>query len=137
MNKKIIVIVLVMLVSLGVVFFFFSSGVQRTEHTKATEVPAQKNENLTSEDAVALIKNINPDLADYPSDGLLPKRIAVRAFADGWNVGFLKEGTGRVGILNARCFQVSNSKRITVIGAYSAAQNPPNDIDLMTCTPKF
>jgi heat shock protein HslJ len=88
------------------------------------------------ETAIALVKEEKPELAEYPSENLPPKRIQSDEAADGWFLGFLMEGSGRSGILKGECYFVSKTGKVESRGVFVANEMAgPNMLYLTDCTP--
>lgn len=90
---------------------------------------------VTSERALALIKEKYPEYQSYPSENLPPKRIETIEIEDGWRVGMYVEGSGVRGILRANCFLVSEEGVVVETGQFQG-EGPAKSINLKTCTPK-
>ena len=99
-----------------------------------TNLPGGKKEIANSSEAINLIKNQNPELKDFPSGDLPPKRIETAETENGWQVGFYTEGSGRPGILRAKCYEVTRSGTVKMTGEFSAGPNEgASTIDLSSC----
>lgn len=57
------------------------------------------------QDAIRIVKRLNPELNDYPSDQFPEKTIRVEKDPGGWYVSFIQEGSG-VPIISAQCYYV-------------------------------
>ena len=91
---------------------------------------------IGKDEAVLYVKGMFPELATFPSDNLPPKRIEAEAYANGWNIGFITEGSGRAGILKAVCYAMTHSKEVNKTGEFTAGQGiAPSKINVATCKP--
>lgn len=85
-------------------------------------------------EAISHIKEVKPELRNFPSDNLPPTRIETKEVENGWLLGFYTEGSGLPGILKAECYLVKNSGDITATGKFSAGGKAgPNNLDMTTC----
>lgn len=93
---------------------------------------------LTQNQAIALIQIMMPEFGDYPSDNLPPKRIFSELLPSGdWRIGFVSLGSGRPGVLAAKCFLVTTAREITSAGEFKAGANDNvENLNLATCKAK-
>lgn len=76
----------------------------------------------TASAAVDRVLQVHPDLRSFTSRALPPASIETRpAPDDGWQVGFLHLGSGRPGVIDARCFLVDSGGRVSSVGENSSA----------------
>lgn len=93
---------------------------------------------LTQEDAIHSVIELYPDLAAYQTISLPPSSIEAKQTTSGWSVGFIQRGSGVVGILNAKCYQVSDTGNVVLIGTYLGQGGQiAQQIELETCEPVF
>lgn len=91
---------------------------------------------ISAEEAARIVKDRFADLAGYPSDGLPPRRIETKEAPDGWYVGFLTEGSGVRGVIEARCYFVSHAEEVALTGRFEAnGALPAETIHYPVCSP--
>ncbi len=92
---------------------------------------------LTEKEAIAEMLAQYPQLAVYQNTDLPPSSIeSKKAGQDGWYLGFIRRGSGVPGILDAKCYYMSNAKIATLIGEYNSTSSSVVDfINLETCEP--
>jgi heat shock protein HslJ len=117
MNKNVIAGAGILLILAGVVYFSY-------RHTTIA----------SAGEAIAHIKKEKPELSDYPSNNLPPKRIESKEAEEGWYLGFYMEGSGLPGILQANCFLVTRAGEIREAGMFGG-EGPAMSLDPSTCTP--
>ena len=89
---------------------------------------------LSEKEAIETILMQYPELAVYQTINLPPSSIESTQSADGWYVGFIRRGSGVLGILDAKCYFVNSTKTITSIGAYTQGNSDAvENINLETC----
>ncbi len=119
MKKLIIAVILVLVI--------ISLYILKTTHPTNARV-------LTAEQAISIAQEKYPDLKEYPSENLPPKRIETKDVEDGWLLGFYTEGSGLPGILSAKCYRVTDSEKITLAGEFNAGGTAgPRALNLATC----
>ena len=80
----------------------------------------KRNPNLSDNGIIQLLKNVYPELKDYPSVEFPTRTIKSEYKEDVWYIGFVIEGSG-VPIISARCFSV-NSDNVIVEKEFVAAK---------------
>ena len=126
MNKKLYIVVFV-LALIGVVSFVL----EYTSYRGGEKV-------VTQEAAINSVIELYPELAIYKTTSLPPSSIEAKETSEGWYVAFIQSGSGLPGILNAKCYQVYNSKSVILVGAYiRQGDEIAQDIVLETCKPIF
>lgn len=103
----------------------------------------KKSTILSEKEAVALLIDQYTQLEQYQNTNLPPSSIESKQTADGWNLGFIRRGSGLPGILDATCYFVDNNKNITSIGEYKQDNFKENAkefiaidvINIETCQP--
>ena len=87
-------------------------------------------------DAVAQVVRLYPELRRYRDGGLPPSTVQTAGSpGGGWYIAFVRWGSGRRGIIDARCFEVVRGS-VTPVGHLSVAPNRVVDrIGLATCQP--
>ena len=90
---------------------------------------------LTQEEAVSFIQGMWPEYESYPSENLPPKTIEAEMVENGdWKIAFITLGSGRPGILEAKCFNVTPSKEVTKIGELTVKTTEVVEkLNLATC----
>jgi hypothetical protein len=107
MKRKSIIIIVILVITSLVGFSIF----QINNESQNSIFHPKRNPNLSDNGIIQLLKDIHPELKDYPSDGLPPKSIKSEFKDDVWYIGFLQEGSG-VPIISARCFSVDSDNVI-------------------------
>ena len=88
---------------------------------------------MTETGAIGILKAAYPELADYPSDSLPPRRIVSEQAPEGWYVAFEQMGSGRP-IISVKCFFVSRSGSISMTGEFNPEINDTGlDVSPRTC----
>jgi hypothetical protein len=105
-RKNIIIIVGVVATILIVV-----SILQLINQSEDNTFHPTRNPNISDNGIIQLLKNVYPELNDYPSDELPPKSIKSEYKDNMWYIGFVQEGSG-VPIISARCFSVNSDNII-------------------------
>ena len=95
------------------------SILQLVNQSKDNTFHPTRNPDLSDNGIIQLLKNVYPELKDYPSDGLPPKSIKSEYKDNMWYIGFVQEGSG-VPIISARCFSV-NSDNVIIEKEFVAA----------------
>lgn len=92
----------------------------------------------TRADAIAMVIRAHPELRGFGSRSLPPSAIETAPVPDGgWHVSFVQRGSGRPGILNARCFLVDGLGRVASVGTLSVELSRQVDrIDQTNCRGK-
>ena len=85
--------------------------------------------------AIERILQVHPELRDFTSRALPPASIETKAApSDGWFVGFLHRGSGRPGVIDAKCFLVDSSGRVSSVGEFASPPTSVTEqIDLSSC----
>ena len=125
MNKKHIVIA-------GV----FLSLVMLTMTFLLAPKPAARS--LSKEEAINTVIASHPELASYRTTSLPPSTIEAEEGVGGWHTAFIQSGSGVSGILNAKCYQVTDERKVIVVGEYvRQGDKPAFGVALETCQPIF
>jgi hypothetical protein len=86
-------------------------------------------------DAIRMIRNANPELGAYPSDGSPPRSIRTVHASEGWYVAFIQEGSG-LPILSARCYYIGNNQTVILTGMVNRSiMVLPQDFSPLRCGP--
>ena len=85
--------------------------------------------------AIERVLQVHPELRGFTSRALPPASIETKAAPlDGWFVGFLHRGSGRPGVIDAKCFIVDSSGRVSSAGEFAARPTSvAEQIDLSNC----
>ena len=93
---------------------------------------------LTKEEAINTVIATYPELASYRTTSLPPSSIEAEQGAGGWHTAFIQSGSGVPGILNAKCYQVTEERKVIVTGEYvRQGDKPAYSVVLETCKPIF
>lgn len=86
-------------------------------------------------DAIQLVIRAHPELRGFDSRSLPPSTIESAPILNGgWYVAFVQKGSGRPGILNARCFLVDRLGSVTSVGTiFVPLSEQVDEIDLSNC----
>ncbi len=123
MNKKALIVLLAVLAVLIALPYAFSLS-PRTAPI------------LSEREAIDAAIAEHPELAAYETTDLPPSLVESERVASGWNLGFIRRGSGLPGILDAKCYAVSDEGVVTESGEYSRdASSPVESLDLATCQP--
>ncbi len=89
---------------------------------------------LSEKEAVNIVLAEYPQLAIYQTTDLPPSSIETIQSHDGWYLGFIRQGSGVPGILDAKCYYIHNNKTISFIGEFVRENsNVVDSINLETC----
>ncbi len=126
-TKKTVVGILIILVVIALIFIVWK---QMSDNSANTAVMIESHEAITT------VQVANPELLSFPSEDLPPKTIEAEAGPDGWYIGFITNGSGRPGVLEAICYFVSSKKEVTLMGNFKAGMDAPATLNLATCKPQ-
>ena len=91
----------------------------------------------TREAAIAAVLAEHPELAVYRTASLPPHTIETERGASGeWGVAFLRSGSGRHTIFDARCFRVSRFGEVAPSGSFRRTDRDVRDLDPHSCRPR-
>ena len=91
----------------------------------------------TREAAIAAVLAVHPELAVYRTASLPPHTIETERDPSGeWGVAFLRSGSGRHTIFDARCFRVSRFGEVTPAGYFGRTDRDVLDLDPRSCQPR-
>lgn len=100
--------------------------------------PKPTARSLSKEEAINTVIASYPELASYRTTSLPPSSIEAEQGVGGWHAAFIQSGSGVPGILNAKCYQVTDERKVILVGEYTRQGNKPAySIALETCTPIF
>jgi len=105
---------------MGIVLFFVAYAVGFVYYFNVTS--QKKEEGLSEKTAIESVKLSYLDLRDYPSTTIPSRVIQAKQSPTGWYIGFIQEGSDRP-IISARCFFVSEDKKVTEIGAFTSGES--------------
>lgn len=91
---------------------------------------------LTREDALTTLYEQYPELIAYETTSLPPSSIVAEEQESGWYFAFVREGSGLPGILDAKCYRVTDTREIVLVGEYTRAENTiAREMNVTTCAP--
>jgi hypothetical protein len=92
----------------------------------------------TRAEAIDIIIRAYPELSGFAARSLPPSAIETApAPSGGWHVAFMQRGSGRLGILNARCFLVDGRGKVAAVGTlFVDPTGQIDEIDLRNCWSK-
>ena len=97
------------------------------------------NSNIaTRAEAIAMVILKHPELRDFSYGTLPPTSIETAPVPNGgWHVAFVQRGSGRPGILDARCFRVDGRGKVSSVGTiFVRLHEQVNEINLSNCAGK-
>lgn len=89
---------------------------------------------LSEDQAIDTVIVKYPQLAEYQTTDLPPSSIETKQTSSGWYLGFVRRGSGVPGIIDAKCYYITNDKSISFTGEYSRGNSVSvESINLETC----
>lgn len=105
---------LIILALAGILGLFLLSWIGSLRSTRLQKIYLPS---ISKDEAIAAVKQLHPELQNYPSDNLPPTSIDAQGFPEGWYLAFIQNGSGRP-ILSAQCFKVTIYKEVILTGKY-------------------